>query len=246
MNNIIRLIISFSCLLILCCSCQKHQSNNIIITAPQPQPEPNPEQYPDNHIYIGIFGGSLSSSPYSEAGKNMWRDSLGSQYIIETRGNGGAGFSNLTKRPVYVQIQESRAYDVYILWASLNDFYMHYITYKKENIGSINCYDLTTQSGGINYCYGLIQEKNPKAKILFFNTLPNFEQDKKIVDPYVKAQIDICKYLNIPCLDQNSLSGFTEDKCHIYYISDKVHLNEEGYKLIAPLQIKFLKDNLLK
>ena len=170
MNKFFTLVIPLICIAALCSSCQKQNSNNVITPVPQPQPQPDPQPIPDNPIYIGVFGGSIAASPSAEPAKKMWRDSLGSRYIIETKASGGAGFSSLTKRPVYVQIQESRAYDVYILWASLNDFYMHYITYKRENIGSIYRQDLTSQSGGINYSYEQILLKNPKAKILFFSS----------------------------------------------------------------------------
>lgn len=242
MNKNLKIIILLFYIGIILISCQKFNSNNHFY----PSPEIDKEKNHDSPIYIGVFGGSLSSTTYSEAGKNMWRDSLGPKFIIETKGNGGAGFSSLTKRPVYIQIDESRPYDVYILWASLNDYYFHYSIYQKDNIGDLLSNDLTTQSGGINFCYELIRNKNPKAIILFFNTLPNFAENKTLIEPYVKAQIDICNRLNIPYLDQNSLSGLTENNFYLFFLPDKVHLNENGYKFIAPLQIKFLKYHLLK
>jgi len=137
------------------------------------------------------------------------------------------------------QIQKSKVFDVYILWASTNDF-----SYKSE-VGDIDTKDLATQSGGINYSLDLIKSKNPKALILFFTTLPNFAQNEGALDSYVEGQISLCKKNNIPYLDQSKLSGLTKENSSIYFTSDMVHLNEEGYKFIATMQVNFLKQNTL-
>lgn len=187
-----------------------------------------------DNITIGVFGGSLSSARESEAGKKIWREMLPDTQIA-THGIGGAGFTNTTNNPIYDQIANAPAYDVYILWASTNDVH-------RATVGDAKSTDLSTQSGGIRKCVNRIKKKNKNARILFFTSLPAFNDFAGKIPPFTKGQIEMCKKLKLKCLDQSSLLTNSDS----YFLPDKLHLLENGYQAIAPVQAKFIKANLPK
>ena len=69
---------------------------------------------------VAVFGGSLSVFPESEAAKDLWRQQLGMK--VTNYGVGGAGFSSLQGKSLQEQVREAGIHDVYILWASTNDY----------------------------------------------------------------------------------------------------------------------------
>lgn len=114
---------------------------------------------------IAVFGGSLSVLKESEAAKQIWADQLHS--TVTTYGVGGAGFSRLQGHSLQQQVREAGIHDIYVLWASTNDFT------NNRAIGSWSDYTaednyneerLDTQCGGINYCIKTLLEKNPLRK----------------------------------------------------------------------------------
>ena len=187
-----------------------------------------------SNLSVGVFGGSISSRSQSQTGKNMWTNEF--KFKVFTHGSDGAGFSNCNKNNIPIQISNAPAYDVYILWASTNDA-------RHATIGDINSDDPSTQNGGIRACINLIKEKNSDAQILFFVSIHRFDIYHDILYPFIDAQIDLCKSLNIPYLDQSVF--YTEKNYKDYYMSDEVHLNENGYRKIAPMQIDFFHTYLV-
>jgi hypothetical protein len=196
---------------------------------------------------VAVFGGSVSVIPESDSAKDIWTDSLGLQ--ITNYGVSGAGFSSLQGKSMQQQIDESGRFDIYVLWASTNDY-----TNKRE-IGAYTDYTefdqfdqraLETQAGGINYCLKKIYDLNPKAQIYFFTSSkafnerggydPNFEGG--MVD-YVAMQKIICELHGIPFLDQFTLAGFNSYNRGIYY-NDPIHMNVAGYRKLGALQTEFL------
>ena len=112
---------------------------------------------------------------------------------------------------------------------------------------------LNTQCGGINYCIRRLLEKNPDAEIYFFTSLRFFGSDSghnpysiapnktgKTFAEYVDAQKACCAYYGIPVLDQFNLQGINEFNVGHFYLEDLLHMNEEGYRRIGPLQAAFL------
>ena len=87
---------------------------------------------------VGVFGGSISVYPESKVAKDIWRNYL--DLKITDYGYPGAGFSNLQDPVNSIQRQVDRAavHDIYILWASLNDYGNNKIC------GEYNSTDLTT------------------------------------------------------------------------------------------------------
>ena len=205
---------------------------------------------------IAIFGGSLSVNDESDAAKQQWADLLNAE--VTTYGVGGAGFSNKQGYTLQKQVEEAGVYDVYVLWASTNDYnnsrecgtwqdYTVYDNYDKRK--------LSTQCGGINYCIKTLLEKNPNAEIYFFTSLRFFGADAghnpysaepnktgKTFADYIEAQKACCAYYGIPVLDQFNLQGINEFNVDLYYVGDKLHMNEAGYRRIGPVQASFLAD----
>ncbi len=196
---------------------------------------------------VAVFGGSVSVIPPSEAAKSMWKERLGME--ISNFGVPGAGFSSLQGKSLQQQVDEAGVFDIYILWASTNDF-----TNEREN-GSYTDYTefdgydaekLITQAGGINYCIKKIYELNPNATIYFFTSSKAFINrggydpfDPTGMASYVDMQKQICELHGIPYLDQFTLGGYNTYNQGLYY-RDPIHMNEEGYKKLGALQVAFL------
>ena len=196
---------------------------------------------------VAVFGGSVSVIPASDSAKILWKKYLG--MTITNYGVPGAGFSSLQGKSLQRQVDEAGLFDIYVLWASTNDY-----TNKRE-IGSYTDYTefdgyneekLTTQAGGINYCIKKIYELNPHATIYFFTSSKAFN-DRGAYDPfyeegmaqYVEMQKMICELHGIPFLDQFTLGGYNIYNKDLYY-RDPIHMNALGYKKIGELQVSFL------
>lgn len=203
---------------------------------------------------IAVFGGSLSVNRESDAAKQIWADMLGAE--VTTYGVGGAGFSCLQGYSVQRQVEEAGLHDIYVLWASTNDFTNDRPCGEWTDYTVFDGYDESkreTQCGGINWCIRKIFEKNPKATVYFFTPLRFFRNDSghnpssEVTNGtglsfagYIEAQKQCCGYYGIPVLDQFSIQGVNEFNCGLYYLEDKLHLNEDGYSLIGGRQAAFL------
>ena len=69
---------------------------------------------------IAVFGGSLSVNKESDAAKQLWANLLNAE--VTTYGVGGAGFSSQQGYTLQQQVEDAGVYDVYVLWASTNDY----------------------------------------------------------------------------------------------------------------------------
>ena len=205
---------------------------------------------------IAVFGGSLSVNKESDAAKQLWANLLNAE--VTTYGVGGAGFSSQQGYTLQQQVEDAGVYDVYVLWASTNDYTNSRECGTWKDYTALDGYDkskLTTQCGGINYCIKTLLEKNPNAEIYFFTSLRFFGVDAghnpfstepnktgKTFADYIEGQKACCAYYGIPVLDQFNLQGINEFNVDKFYMEDKLHMNEEGYKRIAPAQAAFLAD----
>ena len=207
------------------------------------QDETNVEPLKESLNYgrsVAVFGGSVSVIPESDSAKILWKKHLG--MTVTNYGVPGAGFSSLQGKSLQAQVNEAGVFDIYILWASTNDY-----TNKRE-VGSYTDYTefdgfdegkLTTQAGGINYCIKRIYEINPEAIIYFFTSSKAFN-DRGGYDPfhkggmaeYVEMQKSICELHGIPFLDQFTLGGFNMHTMDLYY-NDPIHMNALGYKKLG-------------
>lgn len=196
---------------------------------------------------VAVFGGSVSVIPASDSAKVLWEKYLGMD--ITNYGVPGAGFSSLQGKSLQQQVDEAGIFDIYILWASTNDYTNNrevgtYTDYTEFD--GLNTAKLTTQAGGINYCIKKIYEINPKAIIYFFTSSKAFN-DRGAYDPlvsegmvrYVDMQKMICELHGIPVLDQFTLGGYNMYNKDLYY-RDPIHMNALGYRKIGELQVSFL------
>ena len=209
-----------------------------------------PHTFKDSFNYgktVAVFGGSVSVIPPSDQAKALWEKHLG--MAITNYGVPGAGFSSLQGKSMQQQVDEAGVFDIYILWASTNDY-----TNKRE-VGSYTDYTefdgydaekRTTQAGGINYCIKKIFEINPQATIYFFTSSKAFN-DRGGYDPfykpgmaaYVAIQKKVCELHGIPYLDQFTLGGYSIYNKDLYY-ADPIHMNAHGYHKLGELQVSFL------
>ena len=196
---------------------------------------------------VAVFGGSVSVIPESDSAKVLWEKHLG--LTITNFGVPGAGFSSLQGKSMQQQVDEAGVFDIYILWASTNDYTNNrevgsYTDYTEFD--NYNAEKLTTQAGGINYCIKKIYEINPNATIYFFTSSKAFN-DRGAYDPFytegmvqhVDMQKMICELHGIPVLDQFLLGGYNIYNKDLYY-RDPIHMNVVGYKKLGELQVSFL------
>jgi len=190
---------------------------------------------------VAVFGGSLSVLPESDTAKQIWADLLDAE--ITTYGVGGAGFSANQGYSLQRQVDTAGVYDIYVLWASTNDFFGKHDCGSPSDYTTEDGFDqakLSTQCGGINYCIKILLEKNPRAKIYFFTSLRCFCAEQARFAEYVDAQIRCCERSAVAVLDQYHLQGVNEFNYSLYYMPDKLHMNSEGYRRIAYMQADFL------
>ena len=195
---------------------------------------------------VAVFGGSVSVIPASDTAKGLWEQQLG--MTITNYGVPGAGFS-LQGKSMQQQVDEAGVFDIYILWASTNDYTNKRAMGSYTDYTEFDNYDvekLTTQAGGINYCVKKIYDINPKAVIYFFTSSKAFN-DRGAYDPFVSGgmvdhvnmQKKICELHGIPYLDQFTLGGYNMYNKDLYY-TDPIHMNEAGYQRLGELQVAFL------
>jgi len=196
---------------------------------------------------VAVFGGSVSVIPVSDSAKNLWRKYLGMR--VTDFGVSGAGFSSLQGKSLQQQVDEAGVFDIYVLWASTNDYTNHREVGDYTDYTEFDGYDkkkLTTQAGGINFCIKKIYEINPHAVIYFFTSAKAFV-NRGGYDPFyehgmnefVDMQKKVCELHGIPFLDQFLLGGYNIYNEPLYY-HDPIHMNGLGYKKLGELQVSFL------
>jgi lysophospholipase L1-like esterase len=236
---------------------QKRQSepSTHVIKPSAKRPAVSPYQSCRNYgKTIAVFGGSLSVNKESDVAKQLWADLLNAR--VTSYGVPGAGFASSRGYSIQKQVDTAGVFDVYVLWASTNDFAGNEECGSWVDYSGQDGYDesrLDTQCGGINYCIRKLREKNPEAEIYFFTSLRFFRRDSgynpysadvnetgETFYDYVQSQIDCCRYHGVPVLDQFSLQNVDIHNCARFYKEDKLHMNEAGYRRIAPMQAAFL------
>lgn len=209
---------------------------------------------------VGVFGGSLSSLPESQIAKGLWKKYL---YMdIKTYGMGGSGFATTTQRNIQSQVNKAGKHDIYILWASTNDYTAGIPIGEATDYTEYDGYDetkRTTQCGGINYCIKKLREKNPDCIICLFTSLKFFginaneDYGYKIMPisthktgnsfyEYTEKQKECATLQQIPCFEQwiGQEGRITQYNYQPYYKNDGYHMTEYGYFDIGIRQLLFL------
>jgi lysophospholipase L1-like esterase len=180
---------------------------------------------------IGVYGGSISSTPVSDYAKQLWQSEL--NIPVVTHGVGGAGFTQNTTQPnIPAQIDQSPAHDIVVLWCSTND--------SSAPLESEDMYSVATQNGGMRISIEKLKAKNPDCIILGFCSLPSF--DGRNIATLVENQIKVFEEYNIPYLNQYKF--FTVEDVAEMYSSDKIHLSVSGYVAIRERQTEFIRENI--
>ena len=104
------------------------------------------------------------------------------------------------------------------------------------------------QNAGVERVVALIREKAPKAKNLFFTSMPVPLRAKMHAElaGFVAEQIKTCDKLGVPYLDLYGQSGVTLENSQGLFGKDNFHPSEAGYAKVRDLQVAFLKKQLGK
>lgn len=223
---------------------------------------------------IAIFGGSWAANGINTIAP-IWKKILHTDKV-DNYAMGGAGFAGAQvsgAKSIPQQVDElcaddAELYDVYVLWASSNDFATPTVGIKigtRDWYTDADEYDEThkvSQCGGINYCIKKLSEKNPQAQIVFFSSCPIFNvregydtttkknitaNDGSVIKgsfaDYIAGQRDCCDRFHIPFLDQWNMLGINEYNKLAYFPStDLRHMNVYGYTRLAYKQAEWLKN----
>ena len=109
-----------------------------------------------------------------------------------------------------------------------------------ENVILMQRASFTIQYGGPTRAEGRSYNFTPVFFIYPDSKLDKSAAEELLADMDIQAQKECCAYYGIPVLDQFSLQGINEFNYAEYYLPDKLHMNEEGYKKIGPVQADFL------
>ena len=194
---------------------------------------------------IGVFGGSYSMIPESRVVKDGWKSYLNAD--VFDYGRGGYGFS-CKQGSIQDEVDNCNVKDIYVLWASTNDFTSNREAGVPSDYTSKDNYNESkreTQCGGINYCIKRLKEKNPDCLIVMISSsifyqsqnghdvsLPN--KTGKSLAYYVKMQSECCRLNKIPFLNLLECVKLEESD----FQGDKLHYREKGYqKLLIPTTV---------
>ena len=202
---------------------------------------------------VAVFGGSLSVNKESQAAKLMWRQYLNMH--VTDYGHGGYGFSSL-QGSVLDQVNRAKKHDIYILWASTNDYTNNREPGTPTDYTEADGFDetkLVTQCGGMNYCIRRLREINPKATIYVFGSLPfwwnsgGYDVQSSETNKtghnfayYIDLQRQVAEAQGLKFFDQFSLPVLTPETKGLYYLSDNLHMNYNGYSNVGLYQLYFL------
>lgn len=132
--------------------------------------------------------------------------------------------------------EKNITYDVFMLFGGINDC-----------LSAVSVGNISDPAGDYSYIASfkkaieLIKSNNPTASIYMLTSFPSFNgvtnmQNQK----YINANIKIAEYYKLPILDIYNNHIFTDDNYSFYYLSDKIHPNGEGYRIISPYIINLL------
>ena len=201
---------------------------------------------------VGIFGGSIASNKESIFAIRLWCQHLGMK--VKQYGSGGSGFAG-TQESIEAQVDRAKKHDIYILWASTNDY-----TQSREigepqdytEMDGFNQKKRNTQCGGMNYCIQMLRRLNPKATIYVFGSIKFFEGSGYEKDSphhneigknfysYIVKQKEVADFQHLSFFNQFDIPCNTLENSAVYYKDDKYHLTEQGYANIGVYQLYFL------
>lgn len=130
-------------------------------------------------------------------------------------------------------------YDVFLLFGGIND------CAKKVPMG-----DIGDPAGDNSYIASFkkvieyIKACNPEASIYLITSFPVFRDPEtyRLLNEYVNANLRLAEYYKLPVLDIYNYHIFTNWNYGPYYLSDKIHPNGEGYRIVSSYIIDLLNE----
>ena len=206
-----------------------------------------------------VAGGSYAANEEAKAVLDLLKDKLNLTYT--NIGVSGGGFSKLTGfQNMQTQLSnkitdDMPSYDIYLLWASTNDF-----AQGLDCLGELDDYSekdgydtekWNTQCGGINHCVEIIKQQNPSATIFFLSSLPVKKWGARSWDAdypgndglnlFVSRQRQLCERHHIPFLD---LFRYVDrEELSRGFKKDNLHLTEQGYEVFKDQVLNFIVAN---
>lgn len=127
----------------------------------------------------------------------------------------------------YLDMSEEKP-DFITVMGGTNDCYY-------STLGKAGDTSVSTVAGAIYVIYKGLQEKYPNTPILFASMPVRWDSR---FEEYANIMIDTCKYWRIPCVDIYHNCGFNDwNKCIYNLNGDRIHVNENGGKVLAQLFI---------
>lgn len=202
---------------------------------------------------VGIFGGSHSCTTYSWIQRQCLERYL--NLNVTVYGVGSHGFSSL-QGSIQDQVDAAGKHDIYILWASTNDFSGNREPGRVTDFTTADGYAperRTTQCGGINYCIDQLRRKNPEAKIYLFGSLKFFTSEKGYrwdtratnklgytYRQYIELEEAVAAQAGIPFFDQYHTIPIDEHNFRMCFMPDLLHHSATGYANIGFHQLEFI------
>ena len=184
---------------------------------------------------IALFGGTSVSSPLSLAAKKIWSSELGvdidSFALNESKFEPVAKGKPRIDEHLAMPFAAGKKYDAYVIWADTEDVSVKEKLLKKVLSGAI----------------GKIMRVDENAKIFVLTPLasPLDAQLCKNAISFSKVCEQLCKSKKVSCLNQMSSLNLRNSSAAKYFSQGSL-LSENGYTLVAPMQVKFLKDGIKK
>lgn len=193
---------------------------------------------------ICMLGDSITALPEADFFKKEIKNQLGFSELNSIAVSGATIINGNSRPSIQTQVQSAPLSDIYTIFGGVNDYVSN------SKIGDNNSNNSTTIKGAVKSIIKALQTKNPKAEILFITPLPQFWDNKSgensndlgycLLD-YSKAIIEVCNIMSIPVLNLTSYSGININNQNLY-LKDGIHPNSDGYKLILPKVIEYIKN----
>jgi len=157
--------------------------------------------------------------------------------------NAGVGSSTLSnEKPVYNQFEklQTKDYDYVVIQGGINDMSHNNPVGTMSDSFDIDSFEVTTYAGGLEYTiYKAIEYYGDTAAIAYIFTpaFPNHPSGNYGNLPkFLSVAKDICEKWGVTFLDMNEIQPLIQrlDVNNKTCTSDFIHINAEGYKMVAP------------
>lgn len=211
-------------------------------------------------VFNGAFGGTTAS--YIGKEKTRYSGLISLYYLSVSICNNNFGIQKSeieaiakTDRKKYIEETlgtlstiDFSTVEILIIEHGVNDYLGGVPVSNKEDK-----WDRNTFSGALRTSLKLLKETYPELRIILvtptFCAVPDetgvfrdcnvYSYGGGYLEEYVEAELKVAKEMGVEVIDDYHLSGITADNFETY-LSDGLHLNEKGRKIIADLWIEYI------